>query len=88
MFDLLSPTTLIVGVLIALCAGLVGVPLVLKRYSFIGEGLSHVAFTGMAFAMVINLANNILIVMPLTVIVSVFFCNSHLIFLRYVMSDK
>ena len=39
---------LIVGVLIALCSSLLGVTLVLKRFSFIGDGLSHVAFGGMA----------------------------------------
>ena len=36
----------IAGVLISLCAGLLGVVLVLKRYSMIGDGLSHVAFGG------------------------------------------
>ena len=41
---------LIVGILIALCASLLGVTLVLKRYSFIGDGLSHVAFGAMAVA--------------------------------------
>ena len=35
---------IIVGVLIALCSSLLGVTLVLKRFSFIGDGLSHVAF--------------------------------------------
>ena len=39
---------LIVGVLIALCSSLLGVTLVLKRFSFIGDGLSHVAFGAMA----------------------------------------
>ena len=41
---------LIVGVLIALCSSLLGVTLVLKRFSFIGDGLSHVAFGAMAVA--------------------------------------
>ena len=41
---------LIVGVLIALCSSLLGVTLVLKRFSFIGDGLSHVAFGGMSIA--------------------------------------
>ena len=43
---------LIVGTLIALCSSLIGVTLVLKRYSFIGDGLSHVAFGAMAVATV------------------------------------
>ena len=41
---------LIVGVLIALCSSLLGVTLVLKRFSFIGDGLSHVAFGAMVIA--------------------------------------
>ena len=41
---------LIVGVLIALCSSLLGVTLVLKRFSFIGDGLSHVAFGAMSIA--------------------------------------
>ena len=49
---------LIVGVLIALCSSLLGVTLVLKRYSFIGDGLSHVAFGAMAIAAVLGLTNN------------------------------
>ena len=40
----------VVGVLIALCSSLLGVTLVLKRFSFIGDGLSHVAFGAMAIA--------------------------------------
>ena len=47
---------LIVGVLIALCSSLLGVTLVLKRFSFIGDGLSHVAFGAMAVAAVLNLS--------------------------------
>ena len=50
---------LIVGVLIALCSSLLGVTLVLKRFSFIGDGLSHVAFGAMAVASVLNITNNI-----------------------------
>ncbi|MBQ9526686.1 MAG: metal ABC transporter permease [Fretibacterium sp.] len=48
---------LIVGVLIALCSSLLGVTLVLKRFSFIGDGLSHVAFGAMAVASVMGLAD-------------------------------
>ena len=58
---------LIVGVLIALCSSLLGVTLVLKRFSFIGDGLSHVAFGAMAVAAVVGLTNQTLIVMPVTV---------------------
>ncbi len=58
---------LIVGVLIALCSSLLGVTLVLKRFSFIGDGLSHVAFGAMAVAGVTGLTNNMIIVMPVTV---------------------
>ena len=59
---------LIVGVLIALCSSLLGVTLVLKRFSFIGDGLSHVAFGAMAVASVLNLTNNMLFILPVTVI--------------------
>ena len=59
---------LIVGVLIALCSSLLGVTLVLKRFSFIGDGLSHVAFGAMAIASVLNLSNKMLLVLPVTVI--------------------
>ena len=58
----------IVGVLIALCSSLLGVTLVLKRFSFIGDGLSHVAFGAMAIAAVLNLTNDMLLVLPITVI--------------------
>ena len=59
---------LIVGVLISLCAALLGVTLVLKRFSFIGDGLSHVAFGAMAVATVMGITNEMIIVMPVTVI--------------------
>ena len=59
---------LIVGVLIALCSSLLGVTLVLKRFSFIGDGLSHVAFGAMAVASVLNLTNNMLFILPVTVV--------------------
>ena len=59
---------LIVGVLISLCSSLLGVTLVLKRFSFIGDGLSHVAFGGIAIAAVMNITNEMLIVLPVTVI--------------------
>ena len=62
---------LIVGVLIALCSSLLGVTLVLKRYSFIGDGLSHVAFGAMTVAAVLNLTNEMLLVLPVTVLSAV-----------------
>ncbi|MCL2238754.1 MAG: metal ABC transporter permease [Defluviitaleaceae bacterium] len=58
---------LVASVLMAICASLTGVPLVLKRYSFMGFGLSNVAFMGMAFALVIDMTNAMALVMPLTV---------------------
>ena len=62
---------LIVGVLIALCSSLLGVTLVLKRFSFIGDGLSHVAFGAMAIAAVLNVGSQMLIVLPITVVCAV-----------------
>ena len=58
---------LIVGVLIALCSSLLGVTLVLKRFSFIGDGLSHVAFGAMAIAAVLNLTNDMPLILCITV---------------------
>ncbi len=62
---------LIVGVLIALCSSLLGVTLVLKRFSFIGDGLSHVAFGAMAIAGILHLTDDMLFVMPVTVLCAV-----------------
>lgn len=59
---------LVVGVLVAVCSALLGVNLVLKRYSYIGDGLSHVAFGAMAVAAVVGVTDNMLIVLPVTVI--------------------
>lgn len=59
---------LIVGVLIALCSSLLGVTLVLKRFSYIGDGLSHVAFGAISIAAVLNLSNDMVLVMPVTII--------------------
>ncbi len=61
----------IVGLLIALCSSLLGVPLVLKRFSFIGDGLSHVAFGAMAVAAVTGITNRTIIILPVTVISAV-----------------
>ena len=59
---------LIVGVLIALCSSLLGVTLVVKRFSYIGDGLSHVAFGAMAIASVLNLTNNMWLIMSVTIV--------------------
>ena len=62
---------LIVGVLISLCASLLGVTLVLKRFSFIGDGLSHVAFGATAVAAVLGLTNDMFFVLPVTILCAV-----------------
>ncbi len=62
---------LIAGVLIALCSSLLGVTLVLKRFSVIGDGLSHVAFGALAIATVLHLSNSMILVMPVTVVCAV-----------------
>lgn len=62
---------LIVGVLIALCSSLLGVTLVLRRFSFIGDGLSHAAFGALAIASVLNLSNNMVLVLPLTILCAI-----------------
>lgn len=62
---------MIVGVLIALCSALLGVTLVLKRFSFIGDGLSHVAFGAVAIAAAMDLTNNFFLVLPVTVLCAV-----------------
>ena len=55
----------IVGILVSLCSSMLGVSLVLKRYSMIGDGLSHVSFGALAVAAALNMA-------PLMVSVPVF----------------
>ncbi len=62
---------IIVGVLISASSSCLGVSLVLKRYSLIGDGLSHVAFGAMCVAAVFNVTNNLYIVMPVTVIAAI-----------------
>ncbi len=62
---------LIVGVLIALCSSLLGVTLVLRRFSFIGDGLSHVAFGATAVATIFNLSSNMIITMPVTIVCAI-----------------
>lgn len=62
---------MVVGVLIALSSSLLGVSLVLKRFSFIGDGLSHVAFGALAVASVMDLASDMILVLPVTVFTAV-----------------
>lgn len=62
---------IIVGILVSLCASLLGVTLVLKRFSFIGDGLSHTAFGAMAIASVLGLTNNLYLVLPVTIICAI-----------------
>ncbi len=63
---------LIVGTLIALCASLVGVPLVLKRFSNIGTGLSNVAFGAMVMAGVLQMRYDIPVVLIITIVSAIF----------------
>jgi zinc transport system permease protein len=62
---------LIVGVFVSLSAALFGVVLILKRFSFIGDGLSHVAFGATAIATALSFTDNLWIVLPLTVLCAV-----------------
>lgn len=66
----------IVGILIALCSSLLGVTLVLKRFSFIGDGLSHMAFCTMTVATVVGLTNNMLLTLPVTIIAAIVLLRS------------
>ena len=67
---------LIVGVLIALCSSLLGVVLVLRRFSFIGDGLSHVAFGAMAAAAVIGFSDDMPFILAVTIICAVILLKS------------
>ena len=62
---------MIVGILVALCSSLLGVTLVLKRFSFIGDGLSHVAFLAMAVAAIFQFTNNMPIILIITILAAV-----------------
>ena len=62
---------MIAGVLIALCSSLLGVTLVLKRFSFIGDGLSHVAFGALAIATLLHVNNELIVMLPMTVLAAV-----------------
>ena len=66
----------IVGVLIALCSSLLGVTLVLKRFSFIGDGLSHVAFGAMAVASVLKISGQMFLILPVTVLSAIWLLKS------------
>ena len=62
---------MIVGVFVALCSSLLGVTLVLKRFSFIGDGLSHVAFLAMAISAIFQFTNNLPLILVVTIIAAV-----------------
>ncbi|MBR2674217.1 MAG: metal ABC transporter permease [Mogibacterium sp.] len=67
---------LIVGILIALCSSLFGATLVLKRLSFIGDGLSHVAFGATAVAAVMSFADDMLLALPVTTVSAILLLKS------------
>lgn len=67
---------IIAGVMIALCSSLLGVTLVLKRFSFIGDGLSHVAFGAMAIATVLKITFDTLFIMPVTIVAAILLLKS------------
>lgn len=58
----------IAGIMIALSSSLLGVTLVLKRFSYIGDGLSHTAFGAMAIASVLKLSNDTIFILPVTIL--------------------
>lgn len=62
---------LIVAILTALCSSLLGVILVLRRFSYIGDGLSHVAFGALAVASVLKVTNQMYIILPVTIATAV-----------------
>ena len=62
----------IAGVLIAVCCALLGVVLVLKRYSMIGDGLSHVGFGALSVAAVMNLSSPLYVALPVVMIAAFF----------------
>ncbi len=66
---------IIVGTLIALCTSLLGVTLVLRRFSYVSDGLSHVAFGAMAIAFVLKITNYMLFSLPLTILCAIFLLN-------------
>lgn len=64
------------GVLIAFSAAMLGVPLVLKRYSLIGDGLSHVAFGAMCVSSILNLFSDMALVLPVTILSAILLLRS------------
>ena len=66
---------IIVSVLVALCSALLGTTLVLRRFSFIGDSLSHVAFCITAVASVLNLSSKLYITIPGTILFTIFILN-------------
>ena len=67
---------IIVGLLISICSSLIGVTLVLKRFSFIGDGLSHVAFGAMAIGTVLNVSDNMILTLPVTIVSAIILLKS------------
>ena len=63
---------MIVGMLVALCSSLLGVTLVLKRFSFIGDGLSHVAFLALAIANILRFTDSMPLILVVTILGAVF----------------
>ena len=61
----------IVGVLVSLAASLLGVTLVLKRFSFIGDGLSHVAFGAISIATVMHFTSYVQFTLPATILCAI-----------------
>ena len=68
---------IVAAMLISLCSALVGVILVLKRYSYIGDGLSHVAFGAMSIALVLGMIQQkMYLVFPITTIAAILILKS------------
>lgn len=72
----------VVGTLIALCSSFLGVVLVMKRYSFIGDGLSHVAFGAMAVATIFKMTTNLFIILPLTIAAAILLLRSQSVLVK------
>lgn len=66
----------VVGILISLCASLLGVMLVFRRFSYLGDSLSHVAFGAMAIAAALNFSDDLLVMLPVTILCTVFLLRS------------
>ena len=66
---------IVAGILIALCASLLGVTLVLKRFSLIGDGLSHTAFGAMCIAAILHIGNDMVLILPVTIFSAILLLN-------------